>query len=88
MKKSSALRAIREFCLRICEPGPLAVKECDDRSCPLNPYRFGHRPCKPKASDSTLADRRRQIVAAARTVRQAKRNLMLGQGPGDQPILF
>lgn len=87
-QKLTPLRAIRQYCVKICEERLKDVRECGDESCMFHAYRLGHGARRRKAGDPAMTERRRQIVAAARFARQAKRNPMFGQGPGDQPILF
>jgi hypothetical protein len=38
------IKAIRANCLECCCLSPSAVRECHLASCPLHPYRMGHRP--------------------------------------------
>ena len=42
-KKVTPLQAIRDYCLQRCG-GQAGVHSCHKYSCPLRPYRFGHRP--------------------------------------------
>lgn len=38
------IKAIRANCLECVCGSPKAVRECHLASCPLHPYRLGHRP--------------------------------------------
>jgi hypothetical protein len=45
MKKLTPIRAIRFKCLD-CYSTAKMVKECQEKDCPLYPYRLGHNPMR------------------------------------------
>lgn len=52
-KRLTPLKAIRKYCLWCCLENNIGVRQCPAISCPVDPYRFGHRnqdaaktPCK------------------------------------------
>ena len=44
MSKITPLKAIRRKCLECCAGQRLEVRECLLKTCPLFPFRMGHRP--------------------------------------------
>lgn len=44
MSKITPMKAIRLKCLECCAGQRLEVRECLLKTCPLFPYRMGHRP--------------------------------------------
>lgn len=40
------MKAIRLKCLDCCNDSPYEVKRCDIKTCPLYPYKSGHKPKK------------------------------------------
>ena len=46
MKKVTALRAIRLKCLDCCCGSAKEVRLCEAKTCPLYPYKNGHKPKK------------------------------------------
>jgi len=46
MKKITPMKAIRLKCLDCCNGSPYEVKRCDIKTCPLHPYKSGHKPKK------------------------------------------
>lgn len=46
MGKLTPMRAIRAKCLDCCCDSPTEVKLCDIKTCPLYPYKSGHKPRK------------------------------------------
>jgi len=46
LKKFTPMRAIRAKCLDCCCGSSHEVKMCDVKTCPLYPYKSGHKPKK------------------------------------------
>lgn len=44
MKKLTPIRAIRKKCLDCCNGSSQEVKLCNLKTCPLYPYKTGHKP--------------------------------------------
>lgn len=44
MQRLTPIKAIRAKCLDCCADQIVEVRLCGDDSCPLWPYRMGHRP--------------------------------------------
>jgi hypothetical protein len=62
------LRALRRHCLWCCNGNPNEVRLCVSKSCPLWPFRFGHRPTdelKAEVGDRILHPAERQITGKA-----------------------
>jgi hypothetical protein len=62
------LRAVRRHCLWCCNGNPNEVRLCVSKSCPLWPFRLGHRPTaefKTEVGDRVLHPAERQITGKA-----------------------
>lgn len=46
MKALRPLKAIRQKCLQCSNDQPAEVRKCPITTCPLYPYRSGHKPSK------------------------------------------
>ena len=44
------IKAIRAHCIECCGGSKKEARLCPAESCPLHPYRMGHRPKKPGAA--------------------------------------
>ena len=56
MKVLTPIKAIRAKCLDCCCGQFIEVRECTIETCPLHPYRMGHRPKIDKLVDEDTSE--------------------------------
>ena len=57
MAKLTPMRAIRAKCLDCCNNSPQKVRLCEIRTCPLYPYKSGHKPKKGTEEYNSITNR-------------------------------
>lgn len=75
MIKHTPMKAIRRKCLDCCCYNPVEVKLCELRTCPLYPYKDGHKPKEGTEEYKTLIDGTFDLDNARRAAVNAKESI-------------